>query len=162
MQQKRSSLTLILVAVLVLAGTALTWAGEEEKDTRPEGWTPEMGAEMEAWMKLAQPGEHHEHLDPYAGKWKAEITMWMAADAEPMKNAAESEAKWIMDGRYMEWTHTGDFEGTPFQGRAIEAYNNGEERYESIWIDNFGTLVLFYTGHCSDGGKTRVIETESR
>ena len=78
-------------------------------------------------MMLSGLGELHPGLHLGLHLWrpsfrcKADITMWMAPGTEPMKNAADSEAKWIMDGRYLEWTHTGDFEGMPFRGRAIEA-----------------------------------------
>lgn len=69
---------------------------------------------------------------------------------------------WSLDGRFLEWTHTGDFNGMPFHGRAIDGYNNGDARYESVWADNFGTLMLLFTGECSDDGKTRVLETQFR
>jgi hypothetical protein len=117
-------------------------------------------AEMEAWMKLAQPGEHHQHLAPFEGHWKAQIKMWMEPDTPPMENEAETEAHWIMGGRYLEWKHTGNFGGMPFEGRAIDGYNNGDNRYETVWIDNFGTLVIFYTGQCSEDGKSRTLMGE--
>ncbi len=122
--------------------------------------TPEMQAEMEAWMKLAEPGEHHDHLTPFAGTWKGEVKMWMAPGAEPMVDESLSEAAWILGGRYLEWKHTGEFQGSPFEGRALDAYNNGDQRYESIWVDNYGTLILFFTGSCSDDGKKRVLTSQ--
>lgn len=125
--------------------------------TQEQEMTPEQQEEMAAWMALANPGEHHKHLQPYAGKWKAEIKMWMGPGADPMLNESAGEAKWIMDGRFLEWHHTGDFAGMPYMARGFDAYNNGEKRYETIYFDNFGTLMVFYTGECSDDGKTRVM-----
>lgn len=117
--------------------------------------TPEMQAEMAAWMKLAQPGDHHKHLAPFVGSWKGKVTMWMGPDGEPMVEQSVAEVSWILEGRFLSWKNTGEFGGMPFEGLAIEGYNNGEQRYESFWIDNFGTLMLFFTGSCSDDGASR-------
>jgi hypothetical protein len=122
--------------------------------------TPEMQAEMEAWMKLAQPGPHHEHLAPFVGSWKGEVKMFMTPDGPPTVDEGLAEISWIMGGRYLLWKHTGNFGGMPFEGLAIDGYNNGENLYESIWIDNFGTLILSFTGSCSDDGKSREMSTQ--
>lgn len=145
-------LALAWVIAASLAGVA------EAQEGQPE-MTPEMQAEMEAWMKLAQPGEHHQHLAPLVGKWKGRISMWMAPDSEPMINEGTVEIAWIMGNRYLESKHSGIFSGMPFEGRAIEGFNNGENRYESMWIDNFGTVILYYTGSCSEEGKVRVMSS---
>ena len=154
------ALALGIFAALLMVATVSLATEQEQEGAPPEGMTPEMQAEMEAWAKLAQPGEHHKHLEPYAGKWKSDIKMWMAPDAEPMTYESMSEARWVMDGRYLEWTHSADFQGMPWEGRQIDAYNNGDQRYETVWIDNFGTLVLLFKGECEDEGKTRVLETD--
>jgi hypothetical protein len=85
--------------------------------------------------------------------------MWMAPGMEPMIESSSAEAKMILGGRYLEFTHTGSFGGMPFESRAIEAYSHLDERYESIWVDNFGTLILFFTGSASDDGSRREMTT---
>jgi hypothetical protein len=121
---------------------------------------PEMQKEMEVWMKLAQPGEHHEHLARYEGNWKGVVKMWMAPDGPPSVDESQTEARLIMGGRYLEMKHVGNFGGMPFEARAIEGYDNAAGRYESMWIDNFGTLILYFTGSCSHDGKHREMVTE--
>ena len=143
----RLTLSRAAIALLVLCLPAAATA--QQKDEMPE-MTPQMEAEMVAWMQLAQPGSHHEHLAPFVGTWKGEVTMWMAPDTPPITEQSLAEVNWILGGRYLQWKQTGEFGGMPFEGLTIEGYNNGEQRYESIWIDNFGTLILFYTGSCSD------------
>ena len=76
-----------------------------------------------------------------------------------MVNESTAEAKWILGGRFLEWNHTGDFGGMPFEGKAIEGYNNGDKRYESIWLDSFGTLMMYFTGSCSNDGKRRTMSS---
>ena len=144
---------------LIVTATAFAVQAGTEKASEP-AFSPEMEAEMAAWMELAKPAEHHEHMAPYVGSWKGKVSMWMAPDAPPMINESQAEVRWILGGRFIEWTHSGDFAGMPFEGLAIEGYNNGDKRYEATWMDNFGTLILYYTGSCSNGGKTREMTTQ--
>jgi hypothetical protein len=130
------------------------------QDGEMPAMTPEQQAEMMAWMELAQPGPHHEHLAPFVGTWKGEVRMWMDPDAPEMTEESTAEIAWILGGRFLEWKTTGQFGGMPYEARTIEGYNNGEKRYEALSVDNFGTLILFSEGSCSDGGKTRVMSTE--
>lgn len=150
--------TLSLVAVMALVLTAGISVAQEEGDFPP--MTPEMQKEMEVWMKLAQPAEHHKHLALYEGNWKGVVKMWMVPDAPPNVDESKVEAKFIMGGRYLEWKLYGNFGGMPFEGRAIEGFNNGDGRYESMWIDNFGTVILHFGGSCSHDGKHREMTTE--
>lgn len=146
------------LAVLALA-LAIGGPGAHAQGEMPD-MTPEMQAEMEAWMKLAQPGEHHQHLAPFVGKWKGSVEMWMESGTEPIENESTSEVAWIMGDRFLVWQLTGDFGGMPWEGMSIEGYNNGDQRYEATWVDNFGTVMLAFQGSCSDGGKSREMITE--
>ena len=153
------SITGVLVVLAILLMAAPDAVSAQQEGEQP-AMTPEMQAEMEAWMKLAQPGAHHEHLAPFVGTWKGEVKMWMAPDGEPQVDESLAEAAWLMGGRYLEWKHTGSFGDMPFTGLAIEGYNNGDERYESVWMDNFGTLIMFFTGSCSNGGRSREMTSQ--
>ena len=122
--------------------------------------SPEAAASMNAWMELATPGEHHEHLARYAGRWSSEVTMWMEPGAEPMVNPAAAEARLILGGRYVEWFHSGIFGGMPFEARELNGFDNGSGKYQSTWSDNFGTLILYYTGECENDGNVRTMHGE--
>jgi hypothetical protein len=152
--ERLSVLAIVMSAVSLslLAGPAR--AGDEEPAI-----SEEMQQEMMVWMKLAEPGPQHEGLAKYVGTWKGEVFMWMAPDMEPMVDSSTAEAEMILGGRYLEWTHTGSFSGMPYESRAIEAYSHLDKRYESIWIDNFGTLMLFFTGSGSEDGSRREMST---
>ena len=157
----RHSIMILSVVFFLVVAPAALWS-ETESEAGEPAMSPEMQAEMEAWMKLAQPAAHHKHLEPFVGSWKGAVTMWMAPDAEPMLETSAAEVSWILGDRFLEWKLVGNFVGSPFEGRAIEGFNNGENRYESIWLDNFGTLMLSYTGSCSDDGRSRKMVTEYR
>lgn len=156
MTDNRIAYGLFAICLVLMCGA---FSAPAQEQSQPE-MTPEMQAEMEAWMKLAQPGAHHEHMAPFVGKWKGAVEMWMGPDAEPMLNESLAEVSSIMDGRFLVWQMTGDFGGMPWNGMAIEGYNNGDERYEGMWIDNFGTLMLAFHGSCSEDGKSRVMKSE--
>jgi hypothetical protein len=155
MMKTRITVTFAVVACVLLSIPAVA----QEEGEKP-AMTPEQQAEMMAWMELAQPGPHHEHLAPFVGTWKGKVQMWMDPDAPEMTEEGFVEVAWIMGGRFLEWKHTGNWGGMPYEARAIEGYNNGEKRYESTWIDNFGTLILFFEGSCSDDGKKRVMSSQ--
>ena len=152
--------TQTIVTLAIFAGVALSITAVAQEEGEMPPMTPEQQAEMMAWMELAQPGPHHEHLAPFVGTWKGKVQMWMEPDGPEMTEESIAEAAWILGGRFLEWKHTGNYGGMPYESRAIEGYNNGDKRYESTWIDNFGTLILYFTGSCSDDGKSRVMSTQ--
>jgi len=157
MTEKRFSTVAACILVVGFVSGAIL-AGAQE-DGGGSGMSAELQAEMEAWMKLAQPGEHHKHMDAYVGSWKGEVTMWMSADGPPMTEQARTEVAWILGGRFLQWKNVGNYSGMPYESVAIEGYNNGDQRYESLWMDNFGTIMLFFTGSSSDDGKQREMTT---
>jgi Protein of unknown function (DUF1579) len=106
-------------------------------------------AEMDAYMKLAQPGEHHKHLGNLAGKWKTSGKM-MTPGQPPIEMGGTMEASWILGGRYLQELHTGSFMGQPFEGRSLDGYDNITKEYFSTWVDNMGTGVMVFHGSCDD------------
>src|SRR3989442_441387 len=58
-------------------------------------------AMMEAWAKVATPGEAHKWLEPVVGTWDAKITMWMTPGAPPQESTGTSENKWVLGGRFV-------------------------------------------------------------
>jgi len=147
----------VIHAVLVCGLLSLPAAAQEQAEAPP--MTAEQQAEMMAWMELAQPGAHHEHLAPFVGAWKGAVRMWMEPGGPEMTEESTAEVAWILGDRFLEWKTTGGFGGMPYEARTLEGYNNGDKHYEAVLMDNFGTLMLFAEGSCADGGKTRVMST---
>ena len=148
----------IVTCIFVCALLSLPAIAQEEGEM--PAMTAEQQSEMIAWMELAAPGPHHEHLAPFVGSWKGKVQMWMGPDAPEMTEESLVEITWIMGDRFLEWKNTGFFGSMPYEARAIVGYNNGDKRYESMWADNFGTLILFFEGSCSDDGKSREMSTQ--
>ena len=148
-----------ITVVMLVWGLSCSLALAQEETEMP-AMTPEQVAEMNAWMKLAQPGPHHEHLAPFVGNWQGQVRMWMGPDAPEMNEVSQAEVTWIMGGRFLQWKQSGNFGGMPYESMAIEGYNNGDKRYEATWVDNFGTLILDFKGSCSENGKKRVMSSQ--
>lgn len=103
-------------------------------------------AAEKAWMEYATPGSMHKILMADEGDWSEEMTFWMAPGAPPTKAKAEFTSKSILDGRFQESLHKGEMMGMPFEGRSIVGYNNATKMFESTWIDNMSTGVIFMKG----------------
>jgi len=106
-------------------------------------------AEMDAYMKLIQPGEHHKHLGNLNGRWKTTGQM-MNPGQPPIAMSGTMEASWILGGRYLQEVHTGNFMGQAFEGRSLDGYDNMAHQYFSTWVDNMGTGVMVFRGSCDD------------
>ncbi len=146
-----------LVPALVLTAglSALPLIAQEDPEMSEESI-----AAMNAWMELATPGEHHQHLARYAGRWKSEVKMWMDPANEPMVSPAMASANVVLGGRYVEWSYNGVFGGMPFEAMQLDGYDNGRQQYEATWADNFGTLIIKYTGQCEKDGQVRTMHGE--
>jgi hypothetical protein len=107
-------------------------------------------AEMEAMMKLAQPGEHHKILGSLVGKWKTTGKTWMEPGQPAVEMSGTMEASWILGGRYLQEIHLGNFMGQPFEGRGLDGYDNATHEYFDSWVDNMGTGVMLFHGSCDD------------
>lgn len=147
--------TYLVTAAALIVGLAVSVPGIAE-EKQPE-MTPEMKAEMEAWAKIAEPGEHHKHLGHLVGSWTYESTHWMAPDQPPMKINGTSESKWILGGRFVESITHGDFNGQPFEGRSLDGFDNQSGKYSGTWADNFGTMTMQFVGNCEKNGKVRTM-----
>lgn len=114
--------------------------------------------QMQAWMTAVSPNENHVALEPLVGTWSHEMTLWQAPGAEPMSMTATSEAKWAMDGRYVQADYTGSMMGMPFKGRDMIGYDNLKEKYFSVWIDNVSTGPMTAWGSWDAESKTLTLE----
>jgi hypothetical protein len=109
-------------------------------------------AMMEAWMKVATPGQAHKWLEPVVGTWDAKITMWMAPGAPPQESTGTSENKWVLGGRFVEQRYEGTFMGQPFSGVGYTGYDNYKKKYIGTWMDTMGTMMMISQGDAT--GKT--------
>ena len=118
--------------------------------------SPQDPADMEkmfadAIAKYGAPAEEHEMLAKREGAWHTEVKMWMAPDAPPEVHEGESNMQMIMDGRYLFEQFNMTFNGMDFEGAGLTAYDRMSNEYQSIWIDNMSTAILWSTGKEKNG-----------
>jgi hypothetical protein len=121
---------------------------------------PDFKASMEAWQKLATPGEPHKVLAARAGSWKTKSKHWMELDKPYMKSEGSCERRMILDGRFLQEEFSGEMMGMHFKGIGVMGYDNQSKKYVATWTDSMSTGIYFFEGAAGDDGKT--ISLESR
>ncbi len=112
---------------------------------------------MKAWADFMTPGEMHKLMSSWAGKFEADVTMWMDPEAPPTKNKATSEAK-MWNGLYLITTNKGTMNGMPFEGMSTIAYDNSKKKFINTWIDNMGSGIMIMEGDYNPTTKTLTLE----
>lgn len=102
--------------------------------------------QMEMMEKLSQPGEYHQMLKDFVGKWTADVRMWMAPSTPPVVSKGQATFKLIFDGRFLYGDFLGEFMGSTFKGINIMGYDNAKKEFFSVWLDNSTTGFISSTG----------------
>ncbi|MEW6665884.1 MAG: DUF1579 domain-containing protein [Thermodesulfobacteriota bacterium] len=114
--------------------------------------------EIDAWQKLATPGEPHRRLAGRAGRWSTQSKHWMELDKPPVESAGSCERKMILGGRFLQEEFNGDLMGNPFTGIGITGYDNQSNKYVMSWVDTLSTGIYRFEGTASEDGKTITVE----
>jgi hypothetical protein len=147
------SKTFLLAPVLLLPlGFALAQDTQEVTPT-PANATKDDPARQRL-LEYSTPGPAHEVLQAKIGKWNTSAKLWMEPDAPPQAVTGTSETSWILDGRFVEETFTGTFDGCALNGRGTTGYDNIKQKYVSSWVDNLATGILASEGSYDPGTKT--------
>ncbi len=107
---------------------------------------------MKKWMDAMTPGDIQKGMAKMTGDWKYTSKFWMAPGQEPMVSSGTARYDMLLGDRYLHLKVSGNMMGMPFEGIGITGYNNVSKTYESSWIDNFGTGVMYMTGKSDDKG----------
>ena len=108
---------------------------------------------MQKWMEYMTPGDMHKLMASHTGAWKVKTTFWMAPGGEPTNSDATANGEMILGGRYLMTKFSGNMMGMPFEGMSMEGYDNATKMFNSTWIDNMGTGVMFMTGKYDESAK---------
>lgn len=101
---------------------------------------------MKAWMDYMTPGHVHEMISRSNGTWTEDVSLWMSPSSPVQKSTSTVINKMILGGRYQESHHTGSMNGMPFEGISTLGYDNAKKTFQSSWIDNMGTGVMYMEG----------------
>ena len=140
---------LTLTCLCLVMSASLAVAKEKKQEAKMDQQTM-----MEAYMKLATPGEPHKQFASLAGSWTTKTKEWMEPGQLPTESTGTAEMKMLLDGRFLQQEFTGNMMGQPFSGIGIDAYDNLRKRYVTAWIDTMGTGIFMMEGTASADGKT--------
>lgn len=142
-----TTLTRTCLCIVMAACPALAKDKKTEKQMDPQ-------VMMEAYQKLATPGEPHKQLAGLAGSWTTKTKEWMEPGKPPTESSGTVEMKMVLDGRFLQQEFTGQMMGHPYSGLGTSGYDNLRKRYVSTWMDTMGTGVFVMEGTGSADGKT--------
>jgi hypothetical protein len=140
----------------------------DHSKTAPSGGkqgAPDMQKMMQQMTELSKLNENHKLLSSLDGNWDYTIKFWMNPDpkAPPQESTGTAVRKTIMDGRYVTMDvagtmqmpgEDGKMKDAPFQGMALEGYDNVKKKFVASWIDNMGTGIEFSEGKYDPATKT--------
>lgn len=139
-------------ATVLLAAAAYNSAQDP-----PEGEpTPEQMEQMwnEAMQKYGVPAEEHKALAKRVGDWTFKAEFWYAPGTEAETTEGTANYSMMMGDRYLLGEYSSSFDGQPFEGGGLTGYDRIKNEYQSIWIDNMSTAIMWMSGQSTDGGKT--------
>src|SRR5271166_1062039 len=102
-------------------------------------------------VKADVPGPIHQRLNDLAGSWDVALRYTLADKQHEGK--ATCEAKWILDGRFLQQEYHSQFQGKPFQVVQLLGYDNPRKKTIEIMMDNLSTGLLHNEGSISEDGK---------
>lgn len=152
---------LVPALVLCLAASAFAQTQPQKKPSgAPPAMSPEQKAMMEAFQKAATPGPNHKLLQSMVGEWTFAMKMWQDPAAPAQESSGATSYRNLMDGRYVQHEHKGNFMGMPFHGVGILGYDNVSKQFLSSWIDNMATGQMLMNGSYDATKKTFTFKGE--
>jgi len=145
----KSKLGALALAGAVAVGLFATAGRSDDNSAAP----PNMQEMMATMMKMNTPGPEHAALKKLVGKFTAECSFKMAADAPEMTSKGEEENTMILNDHYLQSKYTGDMMGMPFHGIALVGYDNYKKKHCTLWIDDGSTGMAYSEGTADATGK---------
>ena len=139
---------LIVFAISVISSMAFA------KDAPNRKHHEDPKAIMEAYKKLAIPGEPHHLFATLVGSWATVTKEWMDPNQPPIESKGAEEIRMLLGGRFLQGDYSGEMMGQPYNGLGISGYDNLRKRYVSLWLDSMSTGFFIMEGTASADGKT--------
>jgi len=105
-------------------------------------------------MKAATPGPNHKLLAEGVGDWTFVMKMWMDPAQPPTEAKGTATVTPLLDGRYVQGVYKAPVMGMPFEGVALNGFDNVTNQFVSIWYDNMSTGIMTMTGKYDAATKT--------
>jgi hypothetical protein len=97
------------------------------------------------------PGPAHQRLGDLAGTW--DVTIRYKLGDKEHEGKASCEAKWILEGRFLQQDYKSNFQGKPYEVIQLLGYDSAAKKSIEIKLDNLSTGVMHNEGSISEDGK---------
>ncbi len=120
---------------------------------------PKNEATMAKALEIAMtPGEGQKKLAPMVGTFDVRIRTWVTPSGTAVESKASMVSTWVLDGRYVQSMLVGQVGGAPFSGIGYIGYDNTAKMYQTAWMDNGSTGMIWYTGNFDGSGKAATMK----
>jgi hypothetical protein len=143
--------TLAVAVLLFIVASAIVHFAVAQEPAQVDPAT-----DMEAMMKLAEPGPEHAELAKLVGQWETKMAIQMQMDAPPMESTATGSARMILGGRFLEIVSTGSFMDMDVESRTIIGFDRRHEEYTFVGLDTLGTYWVTAKGKRGEDGVIRM------
>jgi len=155
-----------LILALSLSLVAAAVRADEKKDMPgtavKEGAAPsDMKKEkmLKDIARYAKPGEPHKLLEPLLGKWTTTAKLWFGGP-KPEQSTGRAEIKSIMGGRFVEEHYDSVVWGKPYASTGVIGFDTRVKKYQSSWIDTWGTWITIAEGTMDQTGKVLTLTAQ--
>jgi hypothetical protein len=100
------------------------------------------------------PNDNHKIFEGLAGKWTYTTKCWMDAKGTPEVTTGVAESSVIYGGRFLKSDVKGTWQGQAFEGTGILGFDIVKDVYESTWMDNMMTGIMYSEGTYDASSKT--------
>jgi hypothetical protein len=128
--------------VLALFTTTALRAADEPK-AAPANLDP--AALEQAMAEYARVTEKHEGFKHVVGRWKIEMKDFTQGDS-PEVSQGQATFQLLLGGRYLQQNFRGEHRGKRFQGMGLTGFDNAQQKFVGVWIDNMSTGIMHTTG----------------
>ena len=102
--------------------------------------------------KAERPSPVHAELDRLVGSW--DVAVEYRYGDKTTKGTAKCEAKWILDGRFVQQEYTSQFMGKPLTIVQLIGYDDVKKKLLEIHLSSNRNQVTMTEGETTDDGKT--------
>ena len=129
----------------------------------PPGWSPlpkDQDASAKAMVEAWTPGEPHARLAALAGRWCFTSKLWLTPASAPLVANGTATSAMQFRGRYLQTRIEGDLMGVGYEAVGVRAHDNTTGQYQSVWMDNISSMLLFMTGSYDAQTRTYTMHAE--
>jgi hypothetical protein len=119
--------------------------------------------ETEQALCMPTPTSEHKRFEPFAGKFRAEVRMWMG-QGDPMIATGTMTNTLELGGIYLQQDYAGDPNDGPFpafEGKGFWGFNTTTKQYEGFWVDNASNQMQLEKGQIDGTGKVWEMRSEA-